>query len=68
MVTVKSQLGARAQLEAAAAFGVDDDHNGILSNSCALALVRRVLSPEEPALHWRYCAGGAGEVSPPDGI
>lgn len=43
VVTVKSQLGARAQMEASTIYGIDDNHNGILNNACMLNWIRTAL-------------------------
>ena len=43
VVTIKSQLGYRAQLEAASVFGINDNHNGILSNPCTVRWLKLIL-------------------------
>ena len=44
VVTVKSQLGYQAQLEAATIHGVDDNHNGILQSAFVVQWLKRILA------------------------
>ena len=46
VVTVQSQLKTRAQREAAAIYGINDNHNGILDNPCTIATVQILLASE----------------------
>jgi pimeloyl-ACP methyl ester carboxylesterase len=52
VVTVKSQLNEQAQHEAHAIYGINDNHNGILTNPCSVASVQQLLvdarGAEEP--------------------
>jgi pimeloyl-ACP methyl ester carboxylesterase len=43
VVTVKSQLNNQAQHQASRLYGIDDNHNGILSNPCVAAIVAALL-------------------------
>jgi len=43
VVTVKSQLGYQAQTEASSIYGIDDTHNGILTNACVISWISAVL-------------------------
>ena len=43
VVTVKSQLNNQAQHQASRLCGIDDNHNGILSNPCVAAIVAALL-------------------------
>ena len=49
VVTVQSQLKTRAQREAAAVYGINDNHNGILDNPCTIATVQILLANEAGA-------------------
>ena len=43
VVTVKSQLGYQAQTEASSIYGIDDTHNGILTNPCVISWITAAL-------------------------
>jgi pimeloyl-ACP methyl ester carboxylesterase len=43
VVTVKSQLGYQAQTEASTIYGIDDTHNGILTNPCVISWITAAL-------------------------
>ncbi len=46
VVTVQSQLNYQAQREAAAIYGIDDNHNGVLDNPCTIATIQTLLARE----------------------
>ena len=50
VVTVESQLVESASRNATAVYGIDDNHVGIVSNECTLALVPAILQDNSSAV------------------
>jgi pimeloyl-ACP methyl ester carboxylesterase len=54
VVTVKSQLGLKAQAEASAIYGIDDNHVGVLTNKCVATWVNTFLQSQRPEADEAY--------------